>query len=327
MTTTTASGGAWLIEDASRHGLHARAADRRAPADRPDGRGVRRQRGAAGRSSGSSRRTGRWRASWSSAAASSACSAPTCPRRYGGVELDKVVVARRRRSGRRAARRSPRPSARRRAWRSCRSSASAPRRRSRSTCRGCVAARWSAPTALSESGLGIGRARRQGPRRCGRPTAASCSTARRCGSPTAASPTSSSSSPRSTASTFTAFIVERAFPGVSSGKEEHKMGLHGSSTTPLILQDAQGAGRERARRDRQGPQGRVQRPELRPLQARRDVQRRRAARDRRGGGATPRSASSSASRSPRFGAIQHKLGEMIVRAVRRREPCSIAPPA
>jgi len=36
---------------------------------------------------------------------------------------------------------------------------------------------------------------------------------------------------------FTAFIVERAFTGVSSGKEEHKMGLHGSSTTPLILQD------------------------------------------------------------------------------------------
>ncbi|PYR29259.1 MAG: acyl-CoA dehydrogenase [Acidobacteria bacterium] len=36
---------------------------------------------------------------------------------------------------------------------------------------------------------------------------------------------------------FTAFIVERAFKGVSSGKEEHKMGLHGSSTTPVILQD------------------------------------------------------------------------------------------
>jgi alkylation response protein AidB-like acyl-CoA dehydrogenase len=42
----------------------------------------------------------------------------------------------------------------------------------------------------------------------------------------------------SEAGQFTAFIVERAFPGVSSGKEEHKMGLHGSSTTPLILQDA-----------------------------------------------------------------------------------------
>jgi alkylation response protein AidB-like acyl-CoA dehydrogenase len=37
---------------------------------------------------------------------------------------------------------------------------------------------------------------------------------------------------------FTAFLVERSFPGVSTGKEEHKMGLHGSSTTPLILQDA-----------------------------------------------------------------------------------------
>ncbi len=36
---------------------------------------------------------------------------------------------------------------------------------------------------------------------------------------------------------FTAFIVEKAWPGVSSGKEEHKMGLHGSSTTPVILQD------------------------------------------------------------------------------------------
>ena len=36
---------------------------------------------------------------------------------------------------------------------------------------------------------------------------------------------------------FTAFLVERG-PGVTSGNEEHKMGLFGSSTTPLILQDA-----------------------------------------------------------------------------------------
>ena len=36
---------------------------------------------------------------------------------------------------------------------------------------------------------------------------------------------------------FTAFIVERG-PGVTNGKEEHKLGLHGSSTTPLILQEA-----------------------------------------------------------------------------------------
>ena len=37
---------------------------------------------------------------------------------------------------------------------------------------------------------------------------------------------------------FTAFIVERSFPGVSAGSEEHKMGLHGSSTTPILFQDA-----------------------------------------------------------------------------------------
>jgi alkylation response protein AidB-like acyl-CoA dehydrogenase len=36
---------------------------------------------------------------------------------------------------------------------------------------------------------------------------------------------------------FTAFIVERAAAGVSSGKEEHKMGLLGSSTTSVLLQD------------------------------------------------------------------------------------------
>jgi alkylation response protein AidB-like acyl-CoA dehydrogenase len=35
---------------------------------------------------------------------------------------------------------------------------------------------------------------------------------------------------------FTAFLVERSW-GVKSGKEEHKMGLHGSSTTALIFQD------------------------------------------------------------------------------------------
>src|SRR6266567_5917375 len=36
---------------------------------------------------------------------------------------------------------------------------------------------------------------------------------------------------------FTAFIVERAFPGVSPGAEEHKMGIRGSSTTPLNLEN------------------------------------------------------------------------------------------
>ena len=38
---------------------------------------------------------------------------------------------------------------------------------------------------------------------------------------------------------FTGFIVEKDFPGVSTGKEETKMGMHGSSTRPVILEDAQ----------------------------------------------------------------------------------------
>jgi len=37
---------------------------------------------------------------------------------------------------------------------------------------------------------------------------------------------------------FSAFIVERTFPGVSVGPEEKKMGLHASSTCSLILEDA-----------------------------------------------------------------------------------------
>jgi alkylation response protein AidB-like acyl-CoA dehydrogenase len=36
---------------------------------------------------------------------------------------------------------------------------------------------------------------------------------------------------------LSAFLVERAFPGVSTGKEEHKMGIRMSSTTQLILED------------------------------------------------------------------------------------------
>jgi alkylation response protein AidB-like acyl-CoA dehydrogenase len=37
---------------------------------------------------------------------------------------------------------------------------------------------------------------------------------------------------------FTAFIVERNFPGVTIAPEEHKMGLHGSSTCAVNLEDA-----------------------------------------------------------------------------------------
>ena len=36
---------------------------------------------------------------------------------------------------------------------------------------------------------------------------------------------------------LSAFIVERTFPGCKPGNEEHKMGLHGSSTTPVFLEN------------------------------------------------------------------------------------------
>ncbi len=38
---------------------------------------------------------------------------------------------------------------------------------------------------------------------------------------------------------FTAFLVERNTPGLAIGAEEHKMGIRGSSTCPLILNDCQ----------------------------------------------------------------------------------------
>ncbi|MFB3916451.1 MAG: acyl-CoA dehydrogenase family protein [Terriglobales bacterium] len=38
---------------------------------------------------------------------------------------------------------------------------------------------------------------------------------------------------------FSAFIVERNFPGLAVGAEEHKMGIRGSSTCPLILNECQ----------------------------------------------------------------------------------------
>lgn len=36
---------------------------------------------------------------------------------------------------------------------------------------------------------------------------------------------------------LSAFIVEKTFPGCKPGNEEHKMGLHGSSTTPVFLEN------------------------------------------------------------------------------------------
>jgi alkylation response protein AidB-like acyl-CoA dehydrogenase len=38
---------------------------------------------------------------------------------------------------------------------------------------------------------------------------------------------------------FSAFIVDKGTPGFTTGAEEHKMGIRGSSTRPLIFEDAQ----------------------------------------------------------------------------------------
>src|SRR6202042_516539 len=36
---------------------------------------------------------------------------------------------------------------------------------------------------------------------------------------------------------FSAFLIERTAPGLTVGAEEHKLGIRGSSTCPLVLQD------------------------------------------------------------------------------------------
>ena len=73
---------------------------------------------------------------------------------------------------------------------------------------------------------------------------------------------------------FSAFLVERTFPGVSNGAEEKKMGIKGSSTTPVFFDNVPVPGREPARRSRPRPHHRVQHPQHRPPEARR-VRRRR----------------------------------------------------
>ena len=238
MTTATATrGGAWLIEPtATRCGLHARAHDRRPPAHRADDRGVRDGGGDAGGRAARAEGLGRSPARCCADAASWACWASTCPRRTAASSSTRC-----------------------RRWSSSEHIA---RSASFGATYGAQANLCILPILmfgtddqkqryLPEAGLGrdgrrlraqrvrvgFGRAGRAGARRLVSPTAASPCRARRCGSPTAASPTSCIVFAKVDGEHFSAFIVERAFGGVTSGKEEHKMGLHGSSTTPVILQD------------------------------------------------------------------------------------------
>ena len=73
---------------------------------------------------------------------------------------------------------------------------------------------------------------------------------------------------------FSAFIVERGYAGLSTGAEEKKMGIKGSSHRAGVHGERAGAGRESPRRSRQGPQDRVQHPEHGALQAGRRLHRR-----------------------------------------------------
>ncbi len=66
---------------------------------------------------------------------------------------------------------------------------------------------------------------------------------------------------------FTAFLVERKFPGVSPGAEEKKMGIKGSSTTRHLFRQREGAGGKRSGRNRPRPHHRVQHSEHRPAEA------------------------------------------------------------
>ena len=215
--------------------LHARAAERRAADDRPDRRGVHRQGSPARARSARAEGLGAGADARRSAAASWGCWRRTC-RKPTAASIS--TRSRRWSSARRsaAARRSRRRSARRRGWRSRRSSASARRSRSRSTCRASCRRRSSAPTRSANRDPDRTRSARA--RRATRqPDGSFVLTGEKMWI------TNGGFADvfivfAKVDDAFTAFIVERGFPGVSTGKEEHKLGLLGSSTTPLILQDA-----------------------------------------------------------------------------------------
>ncbi len=119
--------------------------------------------------------------------------------------------------------------------------------------------------------------------------------------------------PSGAPSGFSAFIVERAFGGLTSGKEEHKMGLHGSSTTPILLQDVKVPAENLL-----GEIGKGHKIAFNVL----NFARYKLGAMCGGGakGAIGESARYAAQRKQfgqpiaHFGAIKHKLGEMIVRA-------------
>jgi len=92
---------------------------------------------------------------------------------------------------------------------------------------------------------------------------------------------------------FTAFLVERGAPGLAIGPEEHKLGIRGSSTCPLFLEDCTIPVENVLGTIGAGHQDRVQHPQHRALEA---------GRGRRG--AAPSTAWRSASSTARAQAVR-----------------------
>ena len=97
---------------------------------------------------------------------------------------------------------------------------------------------------------------------------------------------------------FTAFLVEKTFPGILHRRRRAQDGHSRIVHLPDHSQRLQSAGRKPAGRNRQGPRHRLQHSERRPLQAGRDVRRRRRASRSRTPSATPSSARRSTKSSP-----------------------------
>ena len=304
--------------DASLGAVHAGEADGRASADGADDRRVRRRRGAAAPRPPGGEGLGSWRARWCAAAASWACSASTCPR---STAASTSTRSRRSSSSERIARSASFATTFGGQANLCilplvlfgtheQKEKYLPR---------LVAGEMVGAYALSESGSGSDalaartRATRQ-------PDGSWVLNGEKMWITNGGFADVIIVFAKVDGEQFTAFIVETAFPGVSSGKEEHKMGLHGSSTTPILLQDARVPAGQRARRDRQGPQGRAEHAELRTLQPRRDVHRRLPRRRSATRRSTPPQRKQFGQPIATFGAIKHKLGEMIARDLRGREP-------
>jgi butyryl-CoA dehydrogenase len=218
------------------------------------------------------------------------------PEAYGGLEMDKVTSA----LVAESIRSWPAfrwPSAR--TWESarCRLSGTAPRSRSGSTCRSSGTGEWIGAYALSES--------------------SSASDAMNCRTRAVLSAdgkfyvlngekmwiTNSGFADLFTVfakvdgEKFSAFLIERNTPGFSIGAEEHKLGIRGSSTCPLILADCQVPVENLLGEVGKGHHIAFNILEHRALQAGCGLRRRGAQRFARTPSGTPRSVRRSASRS------------------------------